>query len=172
VATVISFEIHGLKELQDRLNRGDTMMRITLNEGLRAIGRLFVPAKGTGPLADATPKRTGKLARSTFFRITEKELQELIVLQPAKTPEEYGGMFYGWFVREGTGPHEIRPRLAKALHFFIGDAEVFATRVNHPGTKANPYHHRVLESLMPEVQAIVEKIGIRIVGYLSGKEAL
>lgn len=172
MASVITFEVHGLKELQDRLNNGDTLMRITLNEGLRAIGRLFVPAKGTGPLADETPKREGKLARSTFFRITEKELQELIVLQPARTPEEYGSQFYGWFVREGTGPHEIRPRLAKALRFFIGDEEIFATRVNHPGTKANPYHKRVLERLMPDIQTIVEQIGIRIVGYLSGKEAL
>lgn len=172
MATEIIFEVHGLKELQDRLNRGDTMMRITLNEGLRAIGRLLVPAKGTGPLADETPKVTGKLARSTFFRITEKEVQELIVLQPAKTPEEYGAMFYGWFVREGTLPHEIRPRIAKALHFFMGDEEIFATRVNHPGTKANPYHKRVLERMLPEIQGIVEQIGIRIVGYLSGKEAL
>jgi hypothetical protein len=169
---IITFEMRGIQELQDRLNRGDTIMKISLNDGLRAIGRLFVPTKGTGPLADETPKRTGKLARSTFFRITEKELQELIILQPAQTPEEYGAMFYGWFVREGTEPHEIRPRLAKALHFFIGEDEIFATRVNHPGTKANPYHVRVLERLMPDVQGIVEQIGLRIVAYLSGKEAL
>ena len=171
MASEIIFEVHGLSELQERLNRGDTMMRITLNDGLRALGKLIVPAKGTGPLADETPKRTGKLARSTFYRITDKEIQELVVLQPAKTPEEYGGHFYGWFVREGTQPHEIVPRLAKALHFFIGDAEIFAMRVNHPGTRPNPYHHRVLARLRPEIDNIVQRIGIRITGYLSGKEA-
>ena len=170
--SVVYFEMRGVKELANRLNRGDTKLRITLNDGLRDIGRLLVPAKGTGPLADATPKRTGKLARSTFFRIIGAEIQELIVLQPARTPEEYGAEFYGWFVREGTGPHEIRPRIAKALHFFMGDEEIFATRVNHPGTQANPYHKRVLESLMPQIQQIVRRIGMRVTAYLSGKEAL
>lgn len=40
-----------------------------LNDGLRSIGRLFVPAKGSGPLATATPRVSGKLARSTFFEV-------------------------------------------------------------------------------------------------------
>ena len=174
MASEITFEVHGLKELQERLSNGDYLMRISLNEGLRAIGKLIVPAKGTGPLADETPKRTGKLARSTFFRISGMELQELVVLQPARTPEEYGGHFYGWFVREGTAPHEkpIVPRLAKALHFFIGGHEVFAMKVKHPGTRPNPYHHRVLARLMPDIQNIVNQVGVRITGYLSGKEAL
>lgn len=172
MASEITFEAHGLDELQERLSNGDTMMRITLNDALRAIGKLIVPAKGTGPLADETPKRTGKLARSTFFRITDRELQELVVLQPARTPEQYGGHFYGWFVREGTAPHEIVPRLAKALRFFIGDQEIFAMKVNHPGTQANPYHRRVMANLMPQIQQVVERVGIRITGYLSGKEAI
>ena len=172
MASEIVFETIGLKELQDKLNRGDAVMRITLNDALRGIGRLFVPAKGTGPLADETPRRTGKLARSTFFRISGKDLQEVVILQPARTPEEYGGHFYGWFVREGTEPHEIRPRLAKALRFFIGDEEVFAMKVDHPGTRPNPYHKRVLSRLMPDVQAIVHRVGLRITGYISGKEAL
>lgn len=167
----IIFEAHGLEELQTRLNNGDTMMRITLNDALRAIGRLIVPAKGTGPLADQTPKRTGKLARSTFFRITDTTIQELVVLQPARTPEEYGSHFYGWFVREGTEPHEIRPRLAKALHFFMGDTEVFAMKVDHPGTSPNPYHRRTLSMLMPQIQGIVTQAGLRITSYLSGKGA-
>ena len=174
MASEIIFEVHGLKELQERLNRGDAVMRITLNEALRAIGRLIVPAKGTGPLADETPKRTGKLARSTFWSsvdMTDPKNQVLTILQPARTPEEYGGHFYGWFVREGTEPHEIRPRLAKALRFFIGDAEIFAMKVNHPGTSPNPYHKRVVARLWPEINSIVQRIGIRITGYLSGKEA-
>lgn len=172
MASEVTFEVHGLTELQERLNQGDTLLRITLNEGLRKIGSLIVPAKGTGPLADETPKRTGKLARSTFYRISGKNQQELVVLQPARTPELYGAHFYGWFVREGTEPHEIRPVNAKALHFFMGDEEVFATKVNHPGTLPNPYHKRTLTKLMPHIQQIVNRMGERITAYLSGKEAL
>lgn len=39
--------------------------------------------------------------------------------------QEYGGQ---------TRPHEIRPINARALHFFMGDAEVFAKSVQHPGS--------------------------------------
>lgn len=167
MATTIDFEVQGFNELKDRLNRGDTLMRITLNEGLRAIGRLIVPAKGTGPLADETPKRTGKLARSSFFMLRGgTENQELAVMQPAQTDE---GVFYGELVREGTKPHEIRPKKAKALRFMIGDEVIFTTRVNHPGTKANPYHKRVLSILMPRIQEIVNQMGRKVTAYLSGK---
>jgi hypothetical protein len=42
---------------------------------------------------------------------------------------------------EGTRPHLIVPRKAKALAFYPrgGTALVFAKRVNHPGTKPNKY---------------------------------
>jgi hypothetical protein len=167
MTTSINFEVQGLKELQVKLSQGDAKMRITLNEGLRAIGRLIVPAKGSGPLATATPKRTGKLARSSFFMLRGgTAVQELAVMQPAMTE---GGVFYGEFVREGTQPHVIRPVTAKALHFQIEGVDVFATRVNHPGTKANPYHKRVLSRLMPSIQAIVNKMGLKVTAYLAGK---
>ncbi len=167
MTTEIQFEVQGMEELKKRLNNGDTVMRITLNEGLRAIGRLIVPAKGTGPLADETPKRTGKLARSTYFTIQgAPEDQELDVLQPARSEE---GDFYGLYVREGTKPHEIRPKNKRALRFMMDDRVVFALRVKHPGTKANPYHKRVLARLMPDIQAIVNQMGAKITAYISGK---
>ncbi|MDP2364511.1 MAG: hypothetical protein Q8M94_12180 [Ignavibacteria bacterium] len=153
--------------MRQRLQSGDTVMRITLNDGLRAIGRLFVPAKGTGPLADETPKRTGKLARSTYFTIQgAPEDQELDILQPAQTGE---GDFYGLYVREGTAPHVIVPKRARALRFEIGGKVLFRKLVHHPGTKANPYHRRVLARLRPEVQNLVNKMGAKVVAYLSGK---
>ena len=114
-----TFEVQGLQELQEKMNRAsDSEIRIALNDGLREIGRLFVPAKGSGPLADATPQRTGRLARSSFFELTGSgiEDQTLVILQPAKTPAEYGGHFYGAFVRGGTRPHVIDSRLTHSLN--------------------------------------------------------
>jgi len=168
VATEINFDVEGMEELRQRLRAGDTVMRITLNEGLRAIGRLIVPAKGTGPLADETPKRTGKLARSSYFTITgAPEDQELDVLQPARTEE---GDFYGLYVREGTEPHEIRARRAQALRFELPDGRViYRHKVHHPGTAPNPYHKRVLAMLMPDIQNIVNRMGAKITAYVSGK---
>jgi HK97 gp10 family phage protein len=48
---------------------------------------------------------------------------------------------YARYVHEGTRPHIIRARNAKALHFYwdkVG-GEVFFKSVNHPGTKARPF---------------------------------
>ena len=168
MATEIYLEAEGLSELSKWLSTGPTILRITLNDGLRAIGRLFVPAKGIGPLADETPKRSGKLARSSYFTITgAPDEQELDILQPARTEE---GDFYGLYVREGTAPHEIRPKRAKALRWTEPSGEVvFSRLVHHPGTKANPYHVRTVQTLMPEVQRIVNEMGAKVIAYLSGK---
>lgn len=168
MTTAIEFEVQGMKELTQRMNRAsDTVIRVTLNDGLRRLGRLFVPAKGSGPLARETPKRTGKLARSTYFRIAGGPRdQRLEVLQPAMTEE---GAFYGFWVREGTDPHIIRPRRAKALRFEIDGEIIFAMKVNHPGTDPNPYHKRVLAQLRGGVQQIVNDMGAKITAYLSGR---
>lgn len=39
----------------------------------------------------------------------------------------------------GSAPHIIRPRRARALRFEVGGRVVFATKVNHPGNRANPF---------------------------------
>lgn len=46
---------------------------------------------------------------------------------------------YSRFVHDGTAPHVIRPRRAKALRFQIGGRTVFAAKVNHPATRARPF---------------------------------
>ncbi len=160
----IIFEVEGLEELRKRMaNASDALIQATLNEGLRDIGRLIVPAAGTGPLADETPKRSGKLARSSVFQILGGPLNQwLEVRQAARSPL---GVFYGFIVREGRGP--VVAKNAKALHFFIGNKEFFRKRVGPAA--ANPYHVRVLNMLMPQIQEIVNKMGRRVVGYISGQ---
>ena len=47
---------------------------------------------------------------------------------------------YAKFVHDGTKPHVIRPKTeGGVLAFMIGGRTVFAKKVNHPGTKANPF---------------------------------
>lgn len=134
-----------------------------INDGLRSIGRLIVPAKGTGPLANATPRKTGKLARSTFFEVLKLGFgQTLLVKQPAKTPPEYGSEFYGGFIRTGTKKHIIRPRLKSVLRFEIGQEVFFASEVQHPGTKPNKYHIRTLNTLRPQIQGIIARMTNRL----------
>ena len=166
----INYDFRELEELSDRAQKAGTIAKISLNEGLRAVGRLIVPAKGTGPLAMETPKITGKLRRSTFFTIVGVAMKQvLMVLQPARTPE---GKFYGEWVREGTPPHVITPKGAKALRFVIGGKVIFAMKVNHPGSRANPYHKRTMARLQPRIQEIVHKMGVKVTAYLSGEGGL
>lgn len=153
-----------LQALNERVNNaGPTITRITLNEGLRKIGRLFVPSTGTGPLANATPKVTGWLARTTVFQIIGGAMNQVLeIRQAAKSPE---GVYYGYIVREGRGPVEAKN--VEYLHFFIGGKEFFRKRVGPAAP--NPYHRRVLAQLMPQVQVIMRQMAEKIGLYISGQ---
>ncbi|HLY53953.1 MAG TPA: hypothetical protein VKS60_00265 [Stellaceae bacterium] len=43
------------------------------------------------------------------------------------------------FLEAGTRPHVIEARSARALRFFAHGREVFAKRVDHPGTRPHPF---------------------------------
>jgi len=91
------------------------------------------------------PRRTGNLARSI----------RLGTVTPTSAVVQAGGLQnvgYAGFVEFGTRPHVIVPRNRKALRFAasaagrrltgsprVGAAVVFAKRVMHPGTKAQPF---------------------------------
>jgi hypothetical protein len=53
--------------------------------------------------------------------------------------EVYTRVFYAEYVEEGTKPHVIKVKNAKALHFKVGGKDVFVKKVNHPGTRAKPF---------------------------------
>jgi hypothetical protein len=48
------------------------------------------------------------------------------------------------YVLEGTRPHLIKPRRAKALRFEAGGHVVFAAYARHPGTRPNNFLGRAL----------------------------
>jgi hypothetical protein len=164
MASYIELDITELNAFSDRVHRaGDTVVKISINEGLRKIGRLIVPAKGTGPLANETPKVTGKLRLSTIFQIVGgPRAQILTIRQGARSVL---GVVYGYIVREGRGP--VVAKNVKALHFFIGDAEFFRKSVG--AAAPNPYHRRVLTRLMPQIKGVVNDMGEKIGLYISGQ---
>ena len=160
----IELDVTELTEFTKRVQAaGDTVARISINEGLRRIGKLIVPASGSGPLAAATPKVTGKLRRSTVFQILGGPKNQILEIRQAARSED--GLFYGAIVREGRGPVEAKQ--AKFLHFFIGEQEFFRKRVGP--ARANPYHRRVLRQLMPRIQKIVNDMGEKVTAHLSGR---
>lgn len=59
---------------------------------------------------------------------------------------------YTPFLVDGTRPHMIVPKSARVLHFRTAAGDVFARRVNHPGTRPNDFTRRAVLPLLPEVQ--------------------
>jgi hypothetical protein len=90
-------------------------------------------APGGGRLRDST--RFTKSMTSGLVRITFS----------AGTP-------YARYVVDGTPPHLIQPRSARALHWRANGASHFARVVHHPGTRPNPYARRAIEPMLPLIQ--------------------
>ncbi|MFF1965434.1 hypothetical protein ACFVW5_17835 [Streptomyces sp. NPDC058232] len=78
----------------------------------------------------------GSMGSYITWKVTDgpKGLQGVIVCDHPKVR----------FVLDGTRPHVIRPRRAKALRFEIGGRVVYAAYVRHPGTKPNNFLKRAL----------------------------
>lgn len=86
------------------------------------------------------PVRTGRLRSS--IRAEPPRFFSLRGVVSVGSDLEYAG-----FVNDGTRPHVIRPRRAKALRFTVGGRTVYATVVNHPGTRARPFLDRALREV-------------------------
>ena len=85
------------------------------------------------------PYKTGELRGSIGYRISG----------PPLSVEVYADAPHALAVHEGTAPHVITPNTARILAFPVkGGGKVFTSRVNHPGTKANPFLLDAVESVV------------------------
>lgn len=115
-----------------------------LQARLKAIGGASLPKLlGLATVREAkflVHRKTGTTGRS--IRVTAQTEHSVTV----------SAGFGAVFLEEGTRPHEITPRAARALRWAaspagrrlsgsprIGAAVVFATRVHHPGSKPYPF---------------------------------
>lgn len=81
----------------------------------------------------AAPVRTGHLGRSI------REDPQSFISPFRVTGGVTAHASYAAAVHEGTRPHVIRPRQARALSFIWRGQRVAFRRVNHPGTRARPF---------------------------------
>ena len=89
------------------------------------------------------PNRTGRLRRS--FRVRNATQRKAVV----------GGHYTGYFVDAGTKAHAIVPKKAPRLAWTDGGRTIFARKVNHPRTRAQPFRMRMaLESLRRNPMAV------------------
>ena len=85
--------------------------------------------KHTGTLASTIRKRDGRDRRGVFV--------DVVVGREGLTP-------YLGYILNGTPPHLIAARNAKALRFVMDGVVVFRQLVRHPGTQPNNFMERGL----------------------------
>jgi Bacteriophage HK97-gp10, putative tail-component len=104
--------------------------------------------KAEAPVAPDNPLSGAKGGRLKGSIRYEREVSEgsVSAVFTANTP-------YAGYVLEGTGPHVIAASAARSLQFMLDGAVTYRRRVNHPGTKANPFNERAVIPLTPELRA-------------------
>lgn len=146
-----------LRDLEGKFTKATQAMLDKRRDVLRDEGRRLVEL-----MREEAPRRSGEFARGIRFR-TKQEGANLVL--EVTTPQPLGS----WII-EGTRPHVITPKRAKALRWFpqgsIGGIEpdfslsqaIFATRVNHPGTDPNRFHGRAVRRWKPGARSALRAI--------------
>lgn len=146
--TAVSFTVTGQKQLAARLDAIGKFPADMLREtGLR----------GVAEAKRIVPRRTGNLGRT--IRISSLTANHVEVAAGGTRNVGYAAA-----VEFGTKPHVILPRRRKALAWGGGRtlagrlragavATNFARRVNHPGTRAQPF-------LIPGLEKAIKFVGL------------
>lgn len=146
-----SENIRGMNDLQKRL-RAISSSKMTE----RMMATIGAAAVANAKLTVA--RKTGNLGRSIHMEGLT-----------ATTVRVVAGARYAAYVEHGTRAHEITPNAKKALRFAasasgrrlsgsprVGASVVFAKRVHHPGTKAQPF-------LIPAAKKAVADAGADVI---------
>ena len=120
-----------------RLDRGQ-LTRVIQGESRKALRKrapqVLNRAKILAPVDTGRLRASGKIQYSGLF-----------TFRPKATV--FFDVDYARYVNDGTRPHIIRPKNAKALRFRVGGQIVYAKVVHHPGTRANPFLDRALREV-------------------------
>jgi HK97 gp10 family phage protein len=142
-----------LSKLADDLNQAAQQSGSSINEVLQQIGNEIA-----AEAQDVVPVRTGNLKNS--IAVVAGQNQVYVGPDVSQAP-------YAAFVEYGTEPHEITPKKARVLAFRVQGQLVYAKKVQHPGTRPQPY-------MRPAVERWVGRLGERAadagVHLITGKE--
>ena len=159
-----SLDIDLATDIDDALDDIDDLIEESI-EGVRdGINRSAF--RGARIATRNAPKDQG-LLQSTIDvgqKATTRNLEAKVKAGSPKTRDE--GFDYAIAMEFGTDPHVITPNQAEALRFEDAEGEpVFAARVEHPGTPAQPYLRPALqehesdltENIGAEIQRLVDR---------------
>jgi len=128
---MLSIEIVGDEALQKRFANMPTEVRKALKNKITALTlKLEAHVKNDKLSGQVLKVQSGALRRSITSEVVDNGVNITGRVYSAGDVKyaaihEFGGK---------TAAHEILPTKAKALHFMMGGKDVFAKRVNHPGS--------------------------------------
>lgn len=121
-------------------------IRVTVTMDRGAIDRLDRRGSPVDFYVRKKADQTATVARQ-IVKVKTGRLRDSVQVQQARSVD--GRFGPGWDVaanapyaaayHQGTKPHLILPVNASVLVFQVGGATVYAKRVNHPGTKGDPF---------------------------------
>lgn len=132
-------QIQNLPALQDAMASYSSIATPIIQKAIVATQAIL--AKFTN--ASTVPVRTGYLVQNWAF--------EVGTLQARWYPRAS----YAPYVEFGTPPHTIRA-VNKRVLANKETGQIFGTRVNHPGTKANPFMERIVAAAQPEINSLFQ----------------
>lgn len=98
--------------------------------------------------AAGAPRRTGRMAGQVGTRRMTSDPGRYLEGAVGVNPGQRGQSGYAQIVTGGSRPHVITARTGKALRFVIAGRVVYTRRVQHPGTRPNPYLTRHLAGVV------------------------
>ncbi len=131
---IVEIEIPNLPALKQAFRDYEKISEPILERAIHASAAILAK-HSTRP---TVPFRTGRLIQSFVAQFGR--------LQARWSPT----VRYAIYVHEGTRPHIILPRIKKALWWEGALHPV--RRVQHPGTKANPFMQRIANQSQPEIE--------------------
>jgi hypothetical protein len=143
-------KIENLSELREAFKKSPQIVGRELETATKDAGKLILRIE-----KEEVPVRTATLKRS----ITMDYRPISVSIYPT--------VKYALPVHEGTGPHTITPVRKKVLMFKVGGRKVFAKRVNHPGTKANPFVERTVDRVESPINKIFSEAMDNIINKLT-----
>ncbi len=166
---MIEFKAHGFTEAAQSLKGGRELILTRMNQMLRTVGKLLIPAlKAETPVG-----ATHHLRNYTTGQILGTA--EGMKLEIRQLAQAESGYFYGMAVVGGTRPHfppyrrlipwveavlGVHGKRASSVAFLV------ARKISRVGTAPNPYPERVLNANMGNIQAIVDKAGFDLAADL------
>lgn len=150
----MSAEIHGIPQLRARIEAITPNRELMRTLALSAVREQKI----------LVPRKTRNLGRTI----------RLGAVTPTSA-ETIAGASYAAYVERGTRAHVIRPKRARALRWAAGNPTLsgrpraggnvrFAKRVNHPGTRAQPF-------MVPGAEKALRDVGLKATVIKSWNDA-